>query len=153
MHPDEEGTLRLYKSVDRTANAVWNIASEAGLRVGVVNWLNTYPPEIIDGVMISDFAIPGQRQARRGLGARWAEAASDGAQTALPADRSTEGTTYPAEWTQKLEELAAAEPADPFTRFHAGLREYFQIILLRAYVTDSLVVRTALEVDRELRPD
>ena len=39
--------LRLYTSADRNGRALWNIASAAGLRVGVVNWWTTHPAEIV----------------------------------------------------------------------------------------------------------
>lgn len=147
VYRDEAGTLRLYKSADRTANAIWNIASDAGLRVAVVNWLNTYPPEVIDGAMISDFAIPGEREARREVGESFAKVLSQGAQTALPADRGRSGTTHPAKWAEKLDALASAMTEDPFSGFD------FEQIVSRAYATDRLVTEMALELDRALRPD
>ncbi|MCA9510641.1 MAG: MFS transporter, partial [Myxococcales bacterium] len=48
-----DGELRLYSNLDRKVPAVWNIASAAGLRVGVVNWLITQPPDVVNGVMVS----------------------------------------------------------------------------------------------------
>jgi predicted AlkP superfamily phosphohydrolase/phosphomutase len=147
VYRDEAGTLRLYKSVHRTANALWNIASDAGLRVGVVNWLNTYPPEVIDGAMISDFAIPGERESRHDLGEMFVKAISKGTQTTLPSDRSTQGTTHPAEWAQKLATLASAHTEEPFSGFHA------EDVLSRAYATDRLVAQLAIELDRQLRLD
>ena len=54
---DEEGTPHLYLSSDRKTHALWNIASEAGLTVGVVNWWNTYPPERVRGVIVSDHSL------------------------------------------------------------------------------------------------
>jgi predicted AlkP superfamily phosphohydrolase/phosphomutase len=158
VHPDEKGMLRLYKSSDRQVHALWNIASEAGLTVGVVNWLTTYPPEVIEGVMISDFAVPGERKAREGLGALFAKTMSKGAQTSLPEDRSGAGTTHPARWEEHLRRLAdenaaEAERENPFAEFDSHLREDFRRLLDRSYSTDRLVVRVALEVDRALHPD
>ena len=49
-YTDDAGQRRLYDSRDRKVHAIWNIASNAGLEVGVVNYWNTYPPEIIEGV-------------------------------------------------------------------------------------------------------
>ena len=48
------GGLRLYSNLDRTAPALWNIASAAGRPVAVLNWLMTQPPDRVDGVMIMD---------------------------------------------------------------------------------------------------
>jgi hypothetical protein len=38
----------------RRTKAIWNIASEAGLQVGVVNWWPSWPAEPVNGVMVSD---------------------------------------------------------------------------------------------------
>ena len=54
----EAGGRRLYRSSDRRTHALWNIASDAGLRVAVVNWWTTHPPERIEGVMVSDHVFP-----------------------------------------------------------------------------------------------
>jgi predicted AlkP superfamily phosphohydrolase/phosphomutase len=141
VYRDEAGTLRLYKSVHRTANALWNIASDAGLRVGVVNWLNTYPPEVIDGAMISDFAIPGERESRHDLGEMFVKAISKGTQTTLPSDRSTQGTTHPAEWAQKLATLASAHTEEPFS----GFREAAARALWSYYEAVDRLVGTLVE--------
>lgn len=41
-------------SCQRRRKAVWNILSERGRRVAVVNWFATWPAEEVDGVLISD---------------------------------------------------------------------------------------------------
>ncbi len=41
------------KSSDRRARAVWNVLSDAGRRVAVVDWLVTFPPEEVNGYMVS----------------------------------------------------------------------------------------------------
>jgi predicted AlkP superfamily phosphohydrolase/phosphomutase len=45
-------------SRDRKARTIWQIASEAGLRCCVVNIPMTYPPEPLNGIMISGFPFP-----------------------------------------------------------------------------------------------
>ena len=55
----------LFLSTDRKVHALWNIASEAGMTVGVVNWWNTYPPARIDGVMVSDHILATEIEGRR----------------------------------------------------------------------------------------
>lgn len=45
-------------SNERRVKAVWEILSECGLRSLVVNWWATYPAEPIDGIVISNRAIP-----------------------------------------------------------------------------------------------
>ncbi|MBI4719878.1 MAG: alkaline phosphatase family protein, partial [Chitinivibrionia bacterium] len=41
---------RLHRRVD----AVWNFLSDVDLRVDIVGWLATYPPEEINGIMVTD---------------------------------------------------------------------------------------------------
>ena len=43
----------LYSSLDRKVRAVWNILSDVGYSVGVVNWLMTQPTEAVNGVMFT----------------------------------------------------------------------------------------------------
>ncbi len=45
-------------SNDRKSRTIWQMASEAGLRCCVVNVPMTYPPEPINGVLISGFPFP-----------------------------------------------------------------------------------------------
>ena len=42
----------------RAVPAVWNLASAAGLRVGVVGWWATHPAEQVEGFFVSDRASP-----------------------------------------------------------------------------------------------
>jgi predicted AlkP superfamily phosphohydrolase/phosphomutase len=49
---------RLYSSRDRQVPAVWEIASASGRRVGVVNWLTTYPAEHVNGFVVSERYLP-----------------------------------------------------------------------------------------------
>ena len=60
--PDVHG-ITGFKSADnaepvtstmRQARALWSIASEAGRRVAVVGWWATWPPEPVNGVVVSD---------------------------------------------------------------------------------------------------
>ena len=38
----------------RRAPAIWNLASRAGIEVGVVNWYATWPCEVVNGCMLAD---------------------------------------------------------------------------------------------------
>lgn len=54
--------LRLTRSqppsaVLRGAKAFWNVASDKGLRVGVVNWWATWPADPVNGYLVSDRAF------------------------------------------------------------------------------------------------
>jgi hypothetical protein len=44
-------------SVLRSAKALWNVASEKGLRVGVVNWWATWPADAVNGFVVTDRAF------------------------------------------------------------------------------------------------
>jgi hypothetical protein len=44
-------------SVLRSAKALWNVASEKGLRVGVVNWWATWPADPVNGFVVTDRAF------------------------------------------------------------------------------------------------
>jgi hypothetical protein len=44
-------------SVLRSAKALWNVASEKGLRVGVVNWWATWPADPVNGYVVTDRAF------------------------------------------------------------------------------------------------
>ncbi len=44
--------------LSRSVPAVWNFASAAGAKVGVVGWWATYPAEVVDGFFVSDRASP-----------------------------------------------------------------------------------------------
>jgi hypothetical protein len=44
-------------SVLRGVKAVWNVASEKGLRVGVVNWWATWPADPVNGYVVTDRAF------------------------------------------------------------------------------------------------
>jgi hypothetical protein len=44
-------------AVLRTVKTFWNVASEKGLRVGVVNWWATWPADAVNGYVVSDRAF------------------------------------------------------------------------------------------------
>ena len=41
----------------RSVKAFWNVASEKGLRVGVVNWWATWPADAVNGYLVTDRAL------------------------------------------------------------------------------------------------
>ncbi len=51
--------VRFVNGSFKRVKSLWSILSERGLRVGVVNVPFTYPPEEVNGVMISGFDAPG----------------------------------------------------------------------------------------------
>ncbi len=50
------GTATLVGSTERREAAIWNLATEAKVSVGVVNWWATFPAETVDGFLVSDRA-------------------------------------------------------------------------------------------------
>jgi len=43
-----------YRRSERRAKTFWNILSETGWKVGVINWFITFPPEKVNGFMVSE---------------------------------------------------------------------------------------------------
>ena len=151
---DANGEPRLFSSLDRRVPAVWSIASDAGFTVGVVNWLMTHPPERVRGVMISDHAAPGALAGRLGLAAGVLNA-----QRGEIAGASREAAVaHPAAWVERFEALGTAsgpltEIPNPFAKPLPGKGQRLWNRLADILARDEHVVRAALEVDTELRPD
>ncbi len=153
---DASRSPRLYASSDRKVHALWNIASDAGLRVGVVNWLNTHPPEKLNGVMISDHLLPGAVELEQEVAHKIvAQSTSAGKPVVSPVRHVS--FAFPEAWLGKL--LALREGAtpltpipDPFER-EAARMPGVPGHLSRLYRDDELVARAALAVESELHPD
>lgn len=144
-YKDDEGRQQLYLSLHRRAHALWNIASDAGLAVGVVNWWNSYPPEVIRGVMVSDHAKPTRLdELRRLTGAVTAETAG--------------ATVHPAAWGPRVAEIFEARESitaagDPFLG-NLAIPPFMQREeLSKRYYDDAAAAKIALEVDLRLSPD
>ncbi len=56
------GRQRLVTSRMRRVPALWQMASRAGHRVAVVGWINTWPAEKVDGVMVAPYVALGERK-------------------------------------------------------------------------------------------
>ncbi len=139
------GTKRLYYSTDRKVHALWNIVSDAGLSVAVVNFWNTFPPDKIDGVMVSDHVLAAEVQRlSEVLGTAPAPAAA---------------TVYPEKWAERVQTLLRSSEratdfpdplADPSTlppwNQASGTR------LTRRSGEDDALVRIACAIEEELRP-
>jgi predicted AlkP superfamily phosphohydrolase/phosphomutase len=141
---DEEGEKRLFLSTNRKVPAIWNILSEAGFSVGVVNFWNTYPPDRINGVMITDHVLAREIEGRAMI-----------SKTAQPAEGAT---VFPVEWAERLEEILDAK--EPLTRIGNPFRDndalpkwVLQHDLVRRYEEDGALARIALDIEREVRPD
>jgi predicted AlkP superfamily phosphohydrolase/phosphomutase len=139
-----DGEKRLYRSSDRNGHALWNIVSDAGKRVAVVNWWTTYPVEIVNGVMVSDHLLAGEVQGRRKL-------------TGV-SETATGTIVHPKDWEGRLQALAdVTQPVtrvpDPFSDVARFPDWALPERLSERYHNDERVMRIALEVERELRPD
>ena len=140
---------RMYRSSDRRGHALWNIASDHGLRVGVVNWLMTHPPEKIDGVMISDFNLPGQRRSRIKL----ADVFGRDEQWKLGADFGS-GTTWPPEWEARARAMAGRPPETELGGSGSRWRNTgLEAIARRSQYPDDLAVRIALDIETAESPE
>jgi len=61
VFPKQDGYQVLVSNVSyRASKALWNFVNEAGGKVGVVSVPITFPPEHVDGFMISSFLAPSQ---------------------------------------------------------------------------------------------
>ena len=141
---DEAGKQRLYMSVHRKAHALWNIVSASGKKVAVVNWWNTYPPEVVNGVMISDHAKPTRLAELRNL---------TGAE-----NLDEEVTVFPAPWHERAVDVFARRLVipgleDPFLGNLAFAEWMKKEELSKRFRDDAATARIALEVEAELRPD
>ncbi len=148
---DVGGRARLYTARDRRVPALWTIASQAGLEAGVVNWLLSFPPEAIDGVMISDHALPRERQSKRILGRRFARERD----AELILDASQAPVRHPPDWPLPDSAQLAPRPrvANPFV----GGADFPPWVprenLAEHYRVDEQIVAWALAVDEARSPD
>jgi predicted AlkP superfamily phosphohydrolase/phosphomutase len=140
---DEKGRFRLLLGSDRRTLALWNIVSDAGRRVVVINWWNTFPPEVIEGVMVSDHALPGEVWRRRLLTRS----------AAVPAG----ALVYPQHWEERLGSSLAGQIdvgwPDPFTGNDALPRWGHPERLAEVFRDDARAVEIALTVEDEIDPD
>ena len=140
----EDGSHHLFLSNDRKVHAIWNIASDAGLEVGVVNFWNTYPPEEINGVMVSDHLLAQEIAGRELM---------------VGADATPGGSLiHPDSWHSKLAPLAGDKTL--LTSLDNPFREEVVLPsftrrdeLTRHFYEDAALTRIALAIDRELKPD
>jgi predicted AlkP superfamily phosphohydrolase/phosphomutase len=140
----DDDASRLYDSADRKVHALWNIASDAGLSVGVVNWWNTYPVETIHGIMVSDHALPGQMEQR-------AKFFGGAARQAGP-------SVYPPEWEANVASIVARAErltavADPFAGNEALAKWTNPEGMSRGFERDAQIVRIALAVEAAIQPE
>lgn len=144
VKPGGEDRKELYLSVDRRTPALWNILSSAGRSVGVVNWWTTYPPEKINGVMVSDHFFPEQISMLK--------------KTFKAQDPSDGALVHPESWAPRARE-ALADPL-PLTEFENFFesdetmpRWVSRPTLSQQYITDQEITRVALKLQADHHPD
>lgn len=146
----DDHTLRLYTGRDRKVHALWNIASDAGLEVGVVNWLMTYPPERIRGVMVSDHAQPGAARGQRNLGEMFARHRAG--MTLAKADPAGGPVCFPEEWSAKVSALVGErQPWSP--ELSQDEERNLRWVSETNLAYDREIVEIAKAVDAEIHPD
>lgn len=152
------GGLQLYSNLDRQTPAVWNIASAGERTVAVVNWLITQPPDRVNGVMISDHAVPGMTESRLPMARDIANQRFGPGGDEVVAPEIAIAYASPPEWVERSRAIRAGErPAltqvsNPFTGSAWQGHPVFDF-LRGVYRDDELTVWTALEVEAALRPD
>ncbi len=141
---DEDGVHHLFLSTDRKARALWSIVSQRGGSAGVVNFWNTYPPEKLNGVMVSDHLLATEIAGRELI---------------VNADPTPPGSViYPADWHARLTPLVADQTQfthvpNPFSQENVLPGTAKRNDLSRHFHEDSALVRITLEIEREIRPD
>lgn len=153
VRPVGDDRTRLYYSFDRKGHALWNIVSNSGRSVGIINWLVTYPPEIVRGVMVSDHAFVEQGFALMGKlfsGKRKFEPGPKGEEAGAKA--------FPPEWGDRVKAAAREKSApsavpNPFGD-PEGFRNPEKVAgYTKFYELDQQLADVALQVESELQPD
>jgi len=156
---NESGAVRLFDSTDRSGAAIWNIASDAGLTVGVVNWLVTFPPEVVRGILVSDHALPGEAKTRVRVGNRMARREfGSGLDEPKGGGIDTTPALYPPAWLETMKQAHQDDTRltsiiNPFSGISDLGHEAVEDALLSFFEHDQRVVRIALRVAAEVDPD
>lgn len=155
VYGEPSGLVHLHESTQRRAAALWNIVSSKGGSVSTVNWLMTYPPEVVRGVVVTDHALPSEATRRRQFGNRMAVA---GFEKKLDDEGTIDAPPiYPESWAPRIRAIfehpgSFAYP-DPFADGAAlppkmrrdNLSEFFQ--------NDLRAARAAILIDEEIQPE
>jgi predicted AlkP superfamily phosphohydrolase/phosphomutase len=153
---DDDDQLHLMASSDRKTHAIWNIVSDAGFEVAVVNWQVSHPPEKVRGAMVSDHAIPGAMEGVLALAKLYARRTGANQDVVDPA--SAVSFAYPESWTARVETLRkeSTSPtrfANPFGGDATPPYWTDRELLASTFEEDGLVAKIALEIESELRPN
>jgi predicted AlkP superfamily phosphohydrolase/phosphomutase len=94
----------------RQTKAVWNIVSDYNRKAGVVGWWGSFPPEEINGVVVSDHASMTKVEMRQAKGQLSSENALPADQTGLP--------VYPAALMSELAPFADSSKSMTLQELH-----------------------------------
>ena len=154
----KDATAELFYSTDRRGLALWNILSDAGKSLAVVNWLITYPPETVNGFMVSDHALARELEGKKDIGDMFAK----GGGAVLSPVRGAENdasAVYPEEWAPRALASVHSEavlttvtnpflensPDNGFRGFSRNLRGFWEV--------DQRLASITLEILDEKKPD
>lgn len=134
---DAAGKRRLYLSHHRKVPAIWNVLTHYGVTVSAINWWNTWPPERINGVMVSDHFFPGQLTGRQDL------FKADGGSGEL----NVSPEPWQARATESLENPAPTAYRNPF-RERGDLPRWTHLDSLKdVFDTDERVAQVSLAIE------
>jgi len=154
----KDASTSLFYSTDRNGAALWDILSDAGKSVAVVNWLITYPPTKINGVMISDHALARAVVGKQYLGEIFAKAQGQELDE-VKSSRNSAPAVYPPEWEPRAlapghTRAVLTKVANPFR--DTGPDDGFRSLrsnLLEFWETDERLTSMTLEVIAKKKPD
>ncbi len=141
---DSEEKHHLFMSTDRKVHALWNIASSHRKKVAVVNFWNTFPPEKLNGIMVSDHLLASEIA---------------GFVELLGTEATPSGSViYPEDWQDRLSPLVAdTSPvtaiSNPFAKEHPLPSWATRRDLARYFYEDGALTRIGMEIERVLEPD
>ena len=142
--PGPDGKPRLLLSTDRQTHAIWNILSERGFDVSIVNLWNTYPPEKVRGAMVSDHLLSRELEGRERF------SGAEGTPTGP--------LIHPEDLAPRL--MAALREGPPLVDFANPFRGDVTIapnaprkVMAKRFEEDLALARLTAEIDREIHPD
>jgi predicted AlkP superfamily phosphohydrolase/phosphomutase len=156
VRPSGENKAALYYNSDRKGHALWNIVSERGDSVLLVNWLVTYPPDIVNGVIVSDHSFVQDVASKRFLGKAFSKGLGRELAEIPDADQGP-SAIYPAELSSTVRaprhEQAPDWPSRPDFRDGGWMPPSATPELLEEFRdADERLVSVTLELERRQRP-
>jgi predicted AlkP superfamily phosphohydrolase/phosphomutase len=128
-------------SSDRQAKALWELASEQGLKVGIIGVPITYPPEEVNGFMVSDFTTPSQSSEYtypQSLKAELNELV--GQFPLIASDKASSGSVE-----EFLQDLRSGEEARHKAALHLLVTKEWDLFVFIFYITD-MVQHTLMDI-------